>query len=729
MDKKDREEILKYIIALRKQFQSELDIIQKKSGPKGDTGEIGKEGIQGVQGEIGSQGNKGEKGEKGDKGDPGKDGAILIKDFLKGDKGDKGEKGESGKDGAVLVKDFYKGDIGKQGPRGLRGLEGKQGIPGNTVWVAFATDGLGTNFTLTKPDENSNYVAFLVKPINEAPPKKEEFRGLWINFVGLLDTRPISGGEKSLNTVNALATYKSKQHMHNLFNSVGILTGGVISNGGSGQLDITAMTGVIRASDDITSDLLFFDLPATSATLTDNTLNYIYIEYNNRSPQLVVTTSEKTDYNTNIFLGRIYRCGTLLHINTLNGHYISNSIQKIIIKDSQLRGIERESGGSVSEAGTRGLAITEAKLWCGVTNDTFTAFDTSASDEFTSYYRNGAGGWTEETSATQLNNVLYDDGDGTLASASQLYIVHWVYIATDDHVHTLYGQDQYANLNLAQEAQPPSSIPPCVLVHSVLAAKIIIAKGGTNFTQIQSAFETTFTSNVADHGDLTGLADDDHTQYLIIAERPSAQGDIVVHDGSAVMVLGPGSSGQVLTVDTSAATGLAWAAGGGGGFQSELNFPVAGLMATEANFAPIEHINGTNADILVRAFDDTTEEFANGYFITPNDINTAGTITFRAYVRAKTAAASKNVELNFGHIPLNDSEAEDAAYTDVNSGDKAIDATQGDITEITWTATASTLGWAANDMIMFRISRIDASANDLTGDMYWHIFRIEIPRS
>jgi hypothetical protein len=160
---------------------------------------------------------------------------------------------------------------------------------------------------------------------------------------------------------------------------------------------------------------------------------------------------------------------------------------------------------------------------------------------------------------------------------------------------------------------------------------------------------------------------------------------------------------------------------------AELSFAVPGLTATESNFAPIEKVSGTNIKKLVCAFDDTTQEYRNGTLQVPTDINTAGTVTFRAFVIAKTAAASKNVQLSFEHKALDNSEAHDAAYTAEDSGDKAVDATQGDLTEITWTETVSNLGWAANDFVYFRISRKDASANDLVGDLYWELFTIEIP--
>ena len=158
-----------------------------------------------------------------------------------------------------------------------------------------------------------------------------------------------------------------------------------------------------------------------------------------------------------------------------------------------------------------------------------------------------------------------------------------------------------------------------------------------------------------------------------------------------------------------------------------LYFDAAALQPLETNSATLELLNGTTVDTLVRAFDKDTEEFANGKLQVPGDIDTSGTVTFRVYCMAKTASASKNVAWTFGHVARNDAEDFDVAYTDEDSGDKAIDATQDQVSEHTWTETVSNLGWAANDMVLFRLSRPDASANDLAVDAYLFGFAAEIP--
>lgn len=202
-------------------------------------------------------------------------------------------------------------------------------------------------------------------------------------------------------------------------------------------------------------------------------------------------------------------------------------------------------------------------------------------------------------------------------------------------------------------------------------------------------------------------------------------GDILYSSApNTLSKLAVGSDGSVLTL----AAGIpSWAASGKS--PKEVVFSAGSFESNETNPASLELLNGTTVKTLVRAFDDTTVEYVNGKFQVPGDIDTSGTVTFRAYIMAATAAASKNVELELEHLAINSAEDFDQAYTAENSGDIAIDATQDNVTEATWTETVSNLGWAANDLVFFRLSRTAPSANNLTGDMYLYTLSLEIPRS
>lgn len=210
----------------------------------------------------------------------------------------------------------------------------------------------------------------------------------------------------------------------------------------------------------------------------------------------------------------------------------------------------------------------------------------------------------------------------------------------------------------------------------------------------------------------------------------TTKGDVYTYSTTEAR-LGVGADTFVLTADSAEATGLKWAAGGGATPPKVYWFAAESLQPLETNSAAIFKLAGSNVKTFVRAFDTSTEEFANGKLEVPADVSTTGSdlVTFRAYVMASTAAASKNVKLTFGHIPLNTGEDFDQAYTDVSIDDQAIDATQDNITQIEWTASLTTLGWSAEDLIPFRFSREAATTNNLATDMYLFSFSITIPRA
>ena len=215
------------------------------------------------------------------------------------------------------------------------------------------------------------------------------------------------------------------------------------------------------------------------------------------------------------------------------------------------------------------------------------------------------------------------------------------------------------------------------------------------------------------------------------------QGVVTYHDGSQQMYVAafdtyPSTDGHVLTFD-SGTNKLGWEAGGSGSKPNkEIIFLPGSFESNNANPASIEFLNGTNVDTMVRAFDDSTQEFVEGKFQVPGDINTGGNVTLRVYVMAATADASnRNVEFTFEHFALNSGEDFDASspFTLEVSGDIDTGTTQDDVIEATWAESVCNLGWAANDMVIFRLSRTAPSETALSGDAYLFLFAIEIPRS
>ncbi len=316
------------------------------------------------------------------------------------------------------------------------------------------------------------------------------------------------------------ATYKTIQDSHNVINSAGLVGTHTITDDADGTITVSAGTGFIRATDSDIVELVTTDWAAESGAnvnLVDNDLNYVYVEYNSGSPQVIATTTKRTDRNTNIYLGSVYRAGTTLHITTTTAVQVGAHTSKMDNRLFDLDPFARASGAVISETGNRNLAITAGSFWSGLDNFTTASKDTNVADTFTAYYSDGASGFTAITAQTVLNNTQYDDGSGTLATlANNRYGVCWIYLSVEGDLYVVFGTASYTLID-AEAAPIPSSIPAHFEEHSRIVGKVIVLKSATNLQAVESAFTETFTTGLpTDHGDLIGLADDDHTQYLLV---------------------------------------------------------------------------------------------------------------------------------------------------------------------------------------------------------------------
>lgn len=315
------------------------------------------------------------------------------------------------------------------------------------------------------------------------------------------------------------STFSSVQHMNDVFHSAGVTTGGVMSDDADGTITVAAGTGLIRASSSDVGIIEFTDWAAedgVNVNLTDDDLNYIYIEYNSGSPQAIATNVKRTDLYTNIFIGTVYRNGTTLHITNENHVHVSDHASTMIQRMQATAPFTHESGAIISEIGTRNVAITAGSFWQGLDRYTTPIKDTSDADTFSTFYSDNLGGFTEQTLQTQINNTQYDDGSGGLATlGNNQYGVHWLYIDADGDLNVIFGTDTYT-LGDAESAEIPPSVPAFFELHSRIIGRIIIQKDAAVFTLVETAFNGQFTLGLpTDHGDLVGLSDDDHAQYVL----------------------------------------------------------------------------------------------------------------------------------------------------------------------------------------------------------------------
>lgn len=170
-------------------------------------------------------------------------------------------------------------------------------------------------------------------------------------------------------------------------------------------------------------------------------------------------------------------------------------------------------------------------------------------------------------------------------------------------------------------------------------------------------------------------------------------------------------------------------AGGGGGGDEVYNFPARLFDWPSSKPAPLDTDTGTNGQIKRLDFDKTTEEYVLGIFKLPSDISSFTKAYFELEGYAVTADGNE-VQFAFNHSARNSGESWDSAFTEVLSGDVATSSDQDEYDYITWNETISNLGWAADDVVRFKLSRhAITGGTTVNGDYGVVHFRVRLSAS
>ena len=289
--------------------------------------------------------------------------------------------------------------------------------------------------------------------------------------------------------------------------SSGYFTGGVLSDGGSGTLDVSGGEGFIRTTNDDNAPLVSFKFAGvTGLAIADNTTQYVFV---NDSGTINLSTDEFIEAVDNIMLGVVTDEGGVISHTFNLGVRLEESIGQmgryIRHVDDVVR--NRRKGGLIfgqSGDANRDVTITEGQLEWGRTSYPIPAFDTSGADTFDTY---SAGG-VEATGVSAWPNTQYDNAGTLTTMTNNRWAVLWWYIEPDGHTVMLYGRAQYVTEGQAEdEEQPASSIPNRLSSASVIASKFIFKKSENIAVKIETAFGTPFTgSGVTAHNNLATLA-------------------------------------------------------------------------------------------------------------------------------------------------------------------------------------------------------------------------------
>jgi hypothetical protein len=323
-----------------------------------------------------------------------------------------------------------------------------------------------------------------------------------------ISRNPINASNVNLGVVGT-PTYSDLDDLLNLQMSSGRLTGGVITahSPANGSVDISAMEGMIKITNAVGGAIKFFTSTVQTVALTDEDLNYLYMDYDGGNLTIKATVDRTTIHDYDHFtIGRAYRSGTSVDIVS-SGTNIYNEYRRIHNRMVKKYGFDWASGSTLSESDTRKLAITAGVWFVGNTEIDTAALDTNVTGSFSTYYVT-AGTWTKTTGVTQLGNTQYNDiATGLTALGVAKYANYWVYQCPAGDLYVLYGQAQYNSLSEAIATSSPATVPNYINDNTRLVARITFRQAATNFSQVTNAHTTTIPSAaVSLHNNLGNLA-------------------------------------------------------------------------------------------------------------------------------------------------------------------------------------------------------------------------------
>jgi hypothetical protein len=304
--------------------------------------------------------------------------------------------------------------------------------------------------------------------------------------------------------------------------TMGVFSGGILSVNSGLDIDISEGYGYLE---DVILNVKRIDWTNTTLTLPADESNYVYINsngilsYNSNFPN--------TEYN--IILGRVITNSSDIEVinNTrLNAHHYSNDLDKLMRYGI---GSVYANGSIVTESATPlKLNITAGKYYFAANE----FLPLGGNDITFLQYINTPSGFVQ-TSTDIVDNTQYNNGTALNNLSTNYFTAHSLYVSDDngnEKYLLVFGQDEYISQLLAEQSDLPT--PPNFFNDGIaLIAYIVVQEGNPNIVSIIDkrpilGTNTVTISGTLEHGNLLGLTNDDHLQYLRVDGFRSLTGNL-----------------------------------------------------------------------------------------------------------------------------------------------------------------------------------------------------------
>lgn len=301
----------------------------------------------------------------------------------------------------------------------------------------------------------------------------------------------------------------------------GLVTGGALTRSTGRDVSIAPGRGWLA-----NGTLISVEWDTLTATIPAGTARYIAIDANGA---VVLSATHP--------VGTLYICLGLAAADATDIVFLSTDHVHVRERYARLHEYLEEVIGPVAVSGctaTKSLTALKINVDAGEYYLALEELTPSANTniQFTYWYKDGSGGWTAVPSSTVIDDGFYDDGSGTLAAIiatkwkRDLLFVSHNESGTDYHV--VYGQELFDDQTSAEVGNNPV-VPDFLRNNALRVAAVVIQVGSGDIASLPNQLPrigamSSGTTAVTDHGGLSGLGDDDHTQYLRIDGTRAATG-------------------------------------------------------------------------------------------------------------------------------------------------------------------------------------------------------------
>lgn len=286
------------------------------------------------------------------------------------------------------------------------------------------------------------------------------------------------------------------------------------------NVTVPTVTAAVYDNPDFSGDLHIVTVSGTTLTMSDNTNNFIHIDWNGGSPIYSNSTDiDHINYSDRIPVNTVITNNGFCHLshwdNEANG--LANKIEKKLVRTKMF---DYESGLALTNE-TGVIHIAPGVVWRGARAFTLgdVYSDQRDSDRWF-FVKKTAGVWSITPGSPAFNNTQYQGATDLVTLTDGYYTINWVFRGVEDHDHGYYmlGDKEYATLQAAMAENTMPAPPQYMSIHGIMVGRVIVQKNST-VTYIGSALTANFNATaINDHDSLGGLNGGTATERYHVTE-------------------------------------------------------------------------------------------------------------------------------------------------------------------------------------------------------------------